>query len=435
MTKNPEIVGSFAEVIDAPGFTGRLWFAALIGMTVIGCVCGLSLLGAAVMAGSRGVGGRIVDFSLQNAATVQSATQYIRFNQIFAEGDLPQGRSLSAVVGTQTVPLQMDVLSRYDDGSVKSAILTIAAPAIAAGATLKGSLAASDAAAKPSHREQCGARAGLRPHGQHEHRGLRRGDDQCRAAARRRRGPQRFQMLRKGALATEIRFDVAVIRALRVTFDVVTYADGSISTKVWFQNDAAMGAAGGAILFNSLSIVERGTTRFSTTNLTQYQYQVWAQDVTEDSSAKQTLNVRHDIDYLEQTGAIWNYDLTATVGAAPSVPSSWTNVLGVNGLVPIHADHRRTAGHRPDHRGECTLADHAGCLRRDLRPCPGAGRGQHSLALLRHRERPLPLGRGLSQAVDRPARQRPALADSPMTNRAGPPTARTAPTSPTSPGC
>ena len=76
----------------------------------------------------------------------------------------------------------------------------------------------------------------------------------------------------QGALATEIRFDVAVTRALRVTFDVVTYADGSVSTKVGFQNDAAMGATGGAILFNSLSIVEGGTTRFSKTNLTQYQF-------------------------------------------------------------------------------------------------------------------------------------------------------------------
>jgi hypothetical protein len=88
-----------------------------------------------------------VGFSLQNGAAAKSATQYIWFNQIFAEGDLPRGQSLSAVIGTQTVSLQMDVLSRYADGSVKSAILTIAAPTIAAGATLQGSLVASSAAA------------------------------------------------------------------------------------------------------------------------------------------------------------------------------------------------------------------------------------------------------------------------------------------------
>ncbi|GEP58922.1 hypothetical protein RSO01_60880 [Reyranella soli] len=288
--------------------------------------------------------GRIVDFSLQNAATVQSATQYIRFNQIFAEGDLPQGQSLSAVVGTQTVPLQMDVLSRYADGSVKSAVLTIAAPAIAAGATFKGSLAASSAAAGAAVANNAAVARGYDLMVNMNISGV--GAVTINAAQKLTAAVASgdFKVLRKGELATEIRFDVAVIRALRVTLDVVTYADGSVSTKVWFQNDAAMGATGGAVLFHSLSIVERGATRFSTNNLTQYQYQVWAQDVTKDNSAAQTLNVRHDIDYLEQTRAIWDYDLTATVRAAPSVPSSWTNVLGFNGLVP----YMPTTGGRPD---------------------------------------------------------------------------------------
>lgn len=81
--------------------------------------------------------GTIGDFSLENAATSSGAAQYVRYNQTFSEGDLPQGRSLSAVIGTRTAPLQLDVLSRYADGSVKSAILTVAAPVIAAGATLR----------------------------------------------------------------------------------------------------------------------------------------------------------------------------------------------------------------------------------------------------------------------------------------------------------
>ena len=284
------------------------------------------------------------DFSLQNAATANSATQYIRFNQIFSEGDLAQGQSLSAVVGTQTAPLQMDVLSRYGDGSVKSAILTIAAPAIAAGATLQGSLVASSVAAGASIANNAALAQGYDLTVNMNISGFGavtiNAAQQLAAAV----ASGDFKVLRKGALANEIRFDVAVMRALRVTFDVVTYADGSISTKVWFQNDAAMGATGGVVLFNSLSIVKRGTTRFKTTTLTQYQYQVWTQDVTADSSARQTLNIRHDIDYLEQTGAIWNYDLTATVRATPSVPSSWTTMLGVNGLVP----YMPTTGGRPD---------------------------------------------------------------------------------------
>jgi Ca2+-binding RTX toxin-like protein len=238
----------------------------------------------------------------------------------------------------------MDVLSRYADGSVKSAILTAAAPSVAAGSALQGSLAASSSAtgtpiannAALSQAYDLSVNMNISGFGavtidaaQQLASALASGD---------------FEVLRQGALATEIRFDVAVTRALRVTFDVVTYVDGSVSTKVSFENDAAMGAAGGAITFSSLSIVEGGATRFSTTNLTQYQYQVWAQNVSQDSSASQTLNVQHDINYLEQTGAIWNYDLTAPVSAAPSVPSSWTNVLGVNGLF----QYMPTTGARPD---------------------------------------------------------------------------------------
>ena len=48
MAEHPEIVGAFTELIDAPDFTGRFWFAALKGIVFVGCICGLILLGTAV---------------------------------------------------------------------------------------------------------------------------------------------------------------------------------------------------------------------------------------------------------------------------------------------------------------------------------------------------------------------------------------------------
>ena len=157
-----------------------------------------------------------VDFSLQNAMTMRSAAQYVRFNQVFSEGDLPQGQSLSAVIGTKTAPLQLDVLSRYANGSVKLAILTIAAPEIAAGATLRGTLMTSSAPAGAAVGNDAALARGYN---------LTVGMNisgfgaktinaaQELAAAVARNG---FKVLRQGALATEIRFDVAVTRALRV---------------------------------------------------------------------------------------------------------------------------------------------------------------------------------------------------------------------------
>jgi hypothetical protein len=47
MTKSPEIVGAFPEMIIAPDFTGQFWFSVLKGMVFVGCVCGFILLGTA----------------------------------------------------------------------------------------------------------------------------------------------------------------------------------------------------------------------------------------------------------------------------------------------------------------------------------------------------------------------------------------------------
>ena len=237
-----------------------------------------------------------INFGIQNAATTKGAAQYVRFNQIFADGDLPKGQSIAATVGTQVVPLQMDVLSRYPDGSVKSAILTAALPPYRRWNDTARHLVGKQSSSRSSHSEQRGPGAGLRPHCQHEHLGPWCGDNRRCTEARISTGKWRLRGTPPGCAC--YRDPVRCSghpRALRVTFDVVTHADGSVSTKVLFQNDSAMGSAGGAILFNNLSIVENGATRFSTTNLTQYQYQVWAQDVSQDSSARPTLNIRHDI--------------------------------------------------------------------------------------------------------------------------------------------
>lgn len=47
MTKRSEIVGAFAELIEAPTIEGHFWFAALKLIAFVGFVGGLMLLGAA----------------------------------------------------------------------------------------------------------------------------------------------------------------------------------------------------------------------------------------------------------------------------------------------------------------------------------------------------------------------------------------------------
>ncbi|MBR0670150.1 calcium-binding protein [Neoroseomonas soli] len=291
------------------------------------------VLAGGMEAGLSGTSGTpIVTFSLQNTAGTASARQYVQFNQQFAMGALPTDTELTAVVGGVTVAVQMDVQTRYADGSVQSALLTLAEPSIAAGGSLAGTLLAAQLPATTPVATNAALAGGydLVVNLDIASNGVFRID-----AAKALAGAianNTVDVVRQGPLATEVNFDVDVTRALHLSFNVVTYADGSTATKVWFRNDIAMQDIGGDIQYNSISIVEGGQTKFSRGALTQYQYQTWTQDIYDGASATPTLHVRHDIDYLERIGAILPYDLTAQTDAVGGVPSGWTNVLGVNGV-------------------------------------------------------------------------------------------------------
>jgi Ca2+-binding RTX toxin-like protein len=275
----------------------------------------------------------ITSFALQNATGAATAAQYVRFQQHFAEGAVPTGVGLAAVIDGRQVALQADIVSRHGDGSVEAAVLTIAQPAIEAGATRTASIVTTPAGTPASVPLNAAITTGydLKVNLDIAGAGTFSIDAAQRLSAAIAAGT--LDVVRQGALATEVRFDVEITRALRLTFDIVTYADGSSATKVWFRNDLAMLPVGGTIQYNSISIVEDGQTKFSRGPLTQLQYQTWTQDVVSGETARTTLHVRHDIDYLQRIGVLLSYDLTADVdGGAPAVPGSWTNVLGVNGI-------------------------------------------------------------------------------------------------------
>src|SRR5690348_11617561 len=75
--------------------------------------------------------GDIVDVQLQNNTTSTQPAGEITFGQTFVDGDLPAGAQLIALINGQQVPVQMDVKTTNPDGSVRFAVLTVDAPAIA----------------------------------------------------------------------------------------------------------------------------------------------------------------------------------------------------------------------------------------------------------------------------------------------------------------
>ena len=55
--------------------------------------------------------------------------------QVFKEGDLPAGYSVTLLNGTSLVPTQLDVKATHKDGSVRHGIISAILPFVAAGAT------------------------------------------------------------------------------------------------------------------------------------------------------------------------------------------------------------------------------------------------------------------------------------------------------------
>ncbi|MBO1076827.1 hypothetical protein, partial [Roseomonas marmotae] len=62
-------------------------------------------------------------------------------------GELPASSGLTARIGGREVPVQMDIKSTYEDGSVKMAVLSLERPDLAAGQSLALSLAPAATAA------------------------------------------------------------------------------------------------------------------------------------------------------------------------------------------------------------------------------------------------------------------------------------------------
>src|SRR5262249_31173719 len=72
--------------------------------------------------------GDVVGFSLQNTSGGAEATGYVSFGQVFGKGDVMPGSNLVAKINGVDVPVQMDVKTTNEDGSVAHAILTLKAP-------------------------------------------------------------------------------------------------------------------------------------------------------------------------------------------------------------------------------------------------------------------------------------------------------------------
>ena len=262
--------------------------------------------------------GDIVGLVLQNNQSSVLAAREITFGQEFAAGQVLPGTQLVADINGTLIPVQMDIKTTNSDGSVAMAVLTMQQPALTAKSSVNVMLQSGTYAAAPAV-----SLSALTSGGYNFTVGLTLHNangtttpfninvGQALAAAL-KAGTVSYWL--QGPQATEARIDVPISGSLHITFDITAYADGTTSTDVEFNNDLTMTASGGAATYDA-TISQNGAVVFSQSNITQYQYQTWDQQIW--SNGTPQVNVQHDIAALEKTGDIQNYDLTT--GVATSV--------------------------------------------------------------------------------------------------------------------
>ena len=135
-----------------------------------------------------------------------------------------------------------------------------------------------------------------------------------------------------------------------------------------------MQAVGGEVKYDA-TIKQNGTTVLQQTNIDQFQYQTWHEEIW--SNGAPQVNIQHDIAALEKTGAIQNYDLSIPVdpnliaARRPRWPPRMGRRARRQRRHPIHADDGQPWRHRADDPGEHDLADDPESDGREL--CPWAG--------------------------------------------------------------
>lgn len=246
-------------------------------------------------------GGAVVAaFRLENAGDALLPAGIATFAQVFAQGEVPRGAGLVDAGGQAA---QIDVRTRWPDGSAKHAQVAVRRPPLAPGEGVAVELRRASAPAAGAVDLGAALAAstlavvldipGRAP--------IVWGAAQMTAP----------DVWRSGPLVAEARHTLMVPGcSLRVLADVAAFADGALRARVTFANDRAMEAVGGRLAYTA-TVTLNGQSRQESVD--QAQYQSWAVELaTSPASGGQGvggLHVVHDVDKYARLGAVFRYDL------------------------------------------------------------------------------------------------------------------------------
>ncbi len=318
--------------------------------------------------------GGVASLRLENAGQGTLSGGVTTFGQVFQAGQLPAGAGLVATIDGQPAMLQLDVLSTYADGSVKTAVVSVQRPDLAAGAVadlvlMRGSAPLGQvidlAAATLGHQVSVdivtsGGTTSI----------------DVLAALRDALADGSASVWQSGALASQARVEVALQGSQRLVFDVTAFRGGGIEVEAQFNNDRAMEAIGGRVAYTA--VVRMDGQEVAREAVDQAQYQNWHRTFSSNGldggqglgdPSTGWLNIQQDARLLEATGAISPYNFEQGVSEAKladwfaaTQQAGWGGVLATNGVT----QYMPMVGGRED-IGVTTAANTAWILTQDAR--------------------------------------------------------------------
>ncbi|HEV2677310.1 MAG TPA: hypothetical protein VGV37_22470 [Aliidongia sp.] len=261
--------------------------------------------------------GEIVALQLRNDTPLDLPSRVVTFGQVFVPGDFPGGTVLEAMVGNDAIPVQADIKVRYPDKSVKHAVISLQAPALAPAASAIVMLSARPGSASTSPItpktilssgydltlvRDFPSQGGLPPL-----------SVDARSVLSSGVADGSVTVWLSGPLATEYRVTQRLVPNQLVTFDIRATADGAVRTDMSISNDFAYLFP--QTTFYDATVTQSGMSRWKSPALTHRRFQEWHKVFWNREAA--VPSIVFDVDYLERSGAVPNYDLSS--GLARSV--------------------------------------------------------------------------------------------------------------------
>lgn len=284
----------------------------------------------------------IVGFNIQTATAGSQPSRYVSWGQAFVQGKVAANASLSARIGGQAYPAQMDIKTRYADGTVRFAVITVRAPQLAGNGAVSGMLLLGGSTASSVNLSSAlaGYNVSIALSG-----GLSSTID-VKAKLLEALGNGTATYWLQGRNATQARVDVPVSNSLHIVVDVTAYADGTFQTDAQFRNDYSMQSTGGTVKYTA-TISQNGSVVYTSPSLTHYQYTVWRRVFHSNGApTSDTHNVQRDIAHYIKAGALPNYDLTSGIADSAIGRVSSTNITPLSN--PGFTKYMPTGGGRDD---------------------------------------------------------------------------------------